>query len=50
VEKRALAEVIRAKGGRREDVFVRRFDAHHRLRAAVRTLAARPPSPPKRSG
>jgi hypothetical protein len=48
-ERRGLVEVIRAKGARREDVFVRRFDAHPRLRAAVRSLAARPPSPPRRS-
>jgi hypothetical protein len=34
-EKRALVEVIRAKGGRRESDFVRRFDAHARLRAAL---------------
>ena len=39
-EKRALIEVIRAKGGPRETEFVRRFDAHPRLRAAVRRLAA----------
>ena len=38
-ERRALAEVIRAKGGRRESDFVRRFDAHPRLRAAIRDLA-----------
>lgn len=35
-ERRALVEVVRAKGGRRESKFVRRFDAHRRLR---RTLA-----------
>jgi len=34
-ERRALAEVIRAKGGRRETEFVRRFDAHARLRSAT---------------
>lgn len=38
-EKRALAEVARAKGGRRESEFVRRFDAHPKLRAAVAALA-----------
>jgi hypothetical protein len=37
-EKRALVEVIRAKGGRRESDFVRRFDAHPKLRAALRAL------------
>jgi hypothetical protein len=35
-ERRALVEVVRAKGARRESEFVRRFDAHRRLR---RTLA-----------
>jgi hypothetical protein len=38
-ERRALLEVIRAKGGLRESDFVRRFDAHPRLRAAIRDLA-----------
>jgi hypothetical protein len=38
-ERRSLVEVIRAKGGRRESDFVRRFDAHRRLRAAIRDLA-----------
>jgi hypothetical protein len=37
--RRALALVIRAKGGRRETDFVRRFDAHRRLRADIRALA-----------
>jgi len=41
-ERRALVEVVRAKGGRREADFVRRFDAHARLRQAVRRLAAHP--------
>ncbi len=40
-ERGALAGVIRAKGGRRESEFVRRFDAHPKLRAAVRLLAER---------
>ncbi|MEO6708210.1 MAG: hypothetical protein ABI054_04555 [Planctomycetota bacterium] len=35
-ERRALFEVMRAKGGRRESDFVARFDAHARLRAAFR--------------
>ncbi len=39
-ERKALAAVIRAKGGRRESEFVRRFDAHRKLRAAIRRLAA----------
>ena len=34
-DKRALVRVVRAKGGRRESEFVRRFDAHRRLRRAV---------------
>ena len=42
-ERRSLAELILAKGGRRESDFVWRFDAHARLRAALRALArARP--------
>jgi hypothetical protein len=38
-ERRALVAVIRAKGGRREVDFVRRYDAHAKLRAAVAALA-----------
>jgi hypothetical protein len=38
-EKRALAAVIRAKGGRRESVFVTKFEAHSKLRAALVRLA-----------
>ena len=38
-ERRALVAVIRAKGGRRESEFVRRFDAHAKLRAAVVEVA-----------
>lgn len=38
-ERRALARVVRAKGGRRESEFVRRFDAHPRLRRAIVRLA-----------
>ena len=41
-EKRALVEIIRAKGGRRESDFVARFDAHPRLGAALVALARRP--------
>ncbi len=37
-EKGALLAVIRAKGGRRESDFVRAFDAHAKLRQAVRGL------------
>lgn len=33
--KRALAEVINAKGGRRESDYVARFDRHHTLRRAI---------------
>jgi hypothetical protein len=40
-ERRALAAVVRAKGGRRESDFVTRFDAHRRLRRALVALAAR---------
>lgn len=38
-EKRALIDVMRAKGGRRESAFVSAFDAHRKLRAAVLKLA-----------
>ena len=38
VDRAALARVIRAKGGRRESDFVRAFDAHGPLRAALRRL------------
>jgi hypothetical protein len=37
-EKQALVGVMRAKGGRRESDFVRRFDAHRRLRRALSAL------------
>ena len=40
-EKRALVEVVKAKGGRRESDFVRRFDRHRELRAALRKLTLR---------
>lgn len=40
--RRALVQVIRAKGGVREDEFVRRFDAHRPLRAAIIKLSATP--------
>ena len=40
-DRAALVDVIRAKGGRRESDFVRRFDRHRRLRRAVLGLAAR---------
>jgi hypothetical protein len=39
-ERRALAAVARAKGGRRESDFVALFDAHSRLRRALLELAA----------
>lgn len=39
-DRRALVEVIRAKGGPRESDFVARFDSHRRLRAAVLALGA----------
>jgi hypothetical protein len=37
--RRALADVVRAKGGRRESEFVSLFDGHRRLRSAVLALA-----------
>jgi len=40
-DKRALVEIIKAKGGRRESDFVARFDAHPRLGAALADLARR---------
>jgi hypothetical protein len=40
-EREALAAVARAKGGRAESDYVRRLDAHGKLRRALRTLAAR---------
>ena len=39
-ERRALAEVVRAKGARRESEFVTRFDRHAKLRSAIQALAA----------
>jgi hypothetical protein len=44
-EKRGLAAVIRAKGGRHESDFVRLFDAHRKLRRSIATLAAPDLSP-----
>jgi hypothetical protein len=38
-ERRALARVIRAKGGRRESDYVRRLEAHSKLRRALLALA-----------
>jgi hypothetical protein len=43
VDRRAFAQVIRAKGGRRESDFVRLFDSHRRLRRAMLRLAAPDP-------
>ncbi len=40
-ERRALADIARAKGGQRESDFVRKFDQHRRLRAAVLELTRR---------
>jgi hypothetical protein len=40
-DRRALAGVVRAKGGRRESEFVLRFDAHARLRRSLAALALR---------
>ena len=41
-DRRALARVVIAKGGRRESDYAVAFDAHPRLRAAVRRLATAP--------
>ncbi len=38
-DRRAVVEVVRAKGGPRESDFARRFDAHRRLRRALVALA-----------
>jgi hypothetical protein len=40
--RRALVRVVRAKGGRRESAYVRRFDEHRALRRAVRKLIESP--------
>ena len=40
-DRRMLAQVVRAKGGRRDSDFVRRFDAHRPLQRAILRLAAR---------
>ncbi len=40
-DKRALVQVIRAKGGRRDSDFVQRFDAHRPLQSAILRLAVR---------
>ncbi|MGE0144424.1 MAG: hypothetical protein AB7I19_12865 [Planctomycetota bacterium] len=40
-ERIALGQIARSKGGRREQDFVARFDAHPRLRKAVLRIAAR---------
>lgn len=38
-DRRALAEVMRAKGGRHESDFVLKFDRHRRIRRALASLA-----------
>ncbi len=40
-DKRALVDVVRAKGGTCESEYLRRFDRHRRLRRAIRSLAAK---------
>ena len=40
-DRRALARVVRAKGGRRDSDFVHLFDSHRPLRSAILRLAAR---------
>jgi hypothetical protein len=42
-EKRALVQVVRAKGGRRESDYVRLFNKHGRLRRAILKLAQEAP-------
>jgi hypothetical protein len=42
-EKRALVQVVRAKGGRRESDFVTLFNKHRRLRRAILKLAEESP-------
>jgi hypothetical protein len=42
-ERRALVNVVRAKGGRRESDYARLFDAHPRLANAVLAIPGRPP-------
>ena len=39
-DRRALVQVIRAKGGRRELEYLQRFDEHRRLRAGVAEVSA----------
>ncbi len=39
-ERAGLVKVVRAKGGRRETEFVRRFDAHRALRRGLLRLVA----------
>jgi hypothetical protein len=39
-DRQSLVRVVKAKGGHRESDFVRLFDAHRRLRRAVRALVA----------
>ena len=43
-ERRALAGVVRAKGGRRESDFVRLFDRHRKLRKAISALTKSAPA------
>ena len=43
-ERRALAGVVRAKGGRRESDFVRLFDRHRKLRRAIAALTKSAPA------
>ncbi|MCK6461933.1 MAG: hypothetical protein L6Q95_18790, partial [Planctomycetes bacterium] len=38
-ERRAAVAAVRAKGGRRESDFVRLFDGHRKLRAAILRMA-----------
>jgi len=49
-ERRALAAVVRAKGGRRESDFVRRFDRHGKLRRGILELAEDLPPERQRKG
>jgi hypothetical protein len=40
-EKRALAAIAKAKGGRRETDYLRLFDSHRKLRRAILALSER---------
>ncbi len=39
-DRHELVQIIRAKGGRSELEYLRRFDGHRRLRSALQALSA----------